>query len=509
MWLKIAAGTGVFALVVWGLIAIFSKHPQDYAMATVSLRDLTETVTGNGTVEPDQQVSLAFNMQGLVNYVSVNVGDTVKKGQVLASLDASSLSAQLDGAKADLMSAQANLALAKKGARPEELAIYAQKYSDASSAFITAMKNAYLENEDAVLNKADMVFVNGPTANPTINIRTQSQAEQLSINSERISISDKLNTWKQALSAVNSTATSSDQIKPAMSATDAGLSAVKSFTDHLGTIAGNLSVGNSGMSQSAIDTVVAAVNGAAQESNNAATAEQAAEATWSNARDSLALEEAGSTPEAIQSAQAAEAKAQANVEALQSQLYHSYLIAPFDGIVTNADLKVGQVFVPGISSNETIGLMSSGDFKVEILVPETDIGKIAVGDKAAITLDAYGPSQDFPAAVSLIDPAETVQNGVNSYKVTLRFDNAADARIKSGLSANVSITAKSVSSAIAVPASSIITKGSGKYVLVKDPKSAAFAEKKVTIGIESADGYVEILSGLNTNDTVADFGSAN
>ena len=52
-------------------------------------------------------------------------------------------------------------------------------------------------------------------------------------------------------------------------------------------------------------------------------------------------------------------------------------------------------------------------------MPEADIAKVAIGDLASSTLDAYGSYVDFPAQVTMIDPAETVIEGVPTYKVTL------------------------------------------------------------------------------------------
>lgn len=506
VWFDTAIGAVIFGLAVWGITAVASRHPESYAAAVVSRRDMTETVAVSGTAEADQEVSLAFTEQGLVNAVNVQTGDLVRKGQVLASLDDSSLQAQLAGSKADVLAAQANLSAAEQGVRPEELAIYRQKYYDASSALITAMKNAYLGTEDAVLNKSDAVFNGGSTANPVINILTRSEAEQQSIDEERVAAGDALVQWKSAVDGLDPAATSTAAIESAESAVDDSLSTIRSFTNHLGTIANNLSVGNSGMTQAAIDAVLTEVNGSAQEITSAVTAEQTAEAAWSNARDNLDLQLAGSTPQAIQAAQAALAKAQAGVETDQSQIDHSFLTAPFDGTVTNVDFKIGEVYVPGISADESIGLLTAGRFKVEAYVPETDMGRVAAGDPVAITFDSYGPAQIFPAKIAFIDPAATVNDGSNAYKITVYFDNA-DPRIRSGLSANLAVTVATATDALAVPTSAVIMKESDAYVLVRGA-DGSFRQVPVQTGIYSSDGYTQIVSGLNEGQIVATFGSS-
>jgi HlyD family secretion protein len=504
---RIVAGLVIFVAVVWGLIAVFSRHSPDYSSAVVARRDLTETVTANGNVTANQSVTLAFNMQGKVANVYADVGSTTQMGEVLASLDTGSLQASLAGAQADVAAAQARLTTLKNGARPEELALYQQKYSDASAALIVAMKNAYLDIENALTGKADALFTNGNSVNPVINIRTQSQTESLSINSERISVGDKLNLWKNDLSALGATATGSAALNAVRVTSANTLSAVKTFLDHLGTIANNLFVGNSGLSQANIDADTAIVNAAAQEATDAANTEQAADAAWSAARDSLMLEQAGSTSEDIQVGQAAIDKAQSVVDGLQSQLRQSYIISPFAGVVTAMNVKVGEIYVPGISATEGVSLISNSGYKIETYVPETDIGKIAVGNQTTITFDAYGPSTVFPAHVTLVDPAETIQNGVNAYKVTVGFDDPSDTRIKSGLTANAVITAKTAANVLAVPSRAIITRGASSFVLIKQSSSAAYIEQPVTTGIQSADGYTEILSGVNEGDVIAGFGA--
>ena len=148
--------------------------------------------------------------------------------------------------------------------------------------------------------------------------------------------------------------------------------------------------------------------------------------------------------------------------------------------------------------------MSAGNLKIETYVPETDIGKITVGQQATVTLDAYGPQTPFTATVSHVDPAPTVQNGINGYKVTIHFPTI-DARIKSGMTANITITTQSAQGVLVIPSRAIITRGTDKFVLVKN--TTGFTEQKVSTGISSADGYTEVDAGLHEGDIIAGFGT--
>jgi multidrug resistance efflux pump len=85
------------------------------------------------------------------------------------------------------------------------------------------------------------------------------------------------------------------------------------------------------------------------------------------------------------------------------------LISPIDGVVSKQDGKVGMIISPNLP---VLSVISEGGFQLETLVSETDIAKLAVGNKADVTLDAYGSNAIFPATVVKLDPAATTENGV-------------------------------------------------------------------------------------------------
>lgn len=495
-------GSLILAALVSGLIFAFSRHTQVLSTVPATYADIAHTVSTDGLAVPDQSVSLTFDVQGKVSAVYADVGSTTHAGDILAEMDTSQIRASIAGAQADVDAATAQLAKAENGARPEEKALYAQKYSDATTILSSAMRNAYLLTEDAVVNKSDVVFTNGDTPNPSIAVRTQSIPEQSSINQQRLAMRDMLAAWKNSLmmltpSALQSTTTDLSSIR---ATTAQSLDAAKMYLASLSTIVGNLTVGNSGIPDQTITSYTTLINAANQEVIGAATAEQTADASWSSARDALALENAGAQTEDIQAQAAVLAKAQAALQGLQSQLHHSYIIAPFDGIITAMNVKIGQVFVPGISAGQDIQMMSSGGYKIEAYVPETSIGSISANQSATLTFDAFGPSMIFPATVSLVDPAPTVRDGANTYKVTLRAKDAS--ALKPGLTANVLIQTASKAHALVVPTRSIISRDGSSFVLVSEPKG--FTERKVETGITSADS-TEITSGLSEGDLVARF----
>jgi multidrug efflux pump subunit AcrA (membrane-fusion protein) len=102
-----------------------------------------------------------------------------------------------------------------------------------------------------------------------------------------------------------------------------------------------------------------------------------------------------------------------------------------------------------------------------------------------------------------IDPAATISNGIPTYKIVLQFDQSDD-RIKTGMTANIVIINDKHDNALVIPSSAVISKSGESFVLASH--GGKTAEIKITKGIESSQGYTEILSGLNEGDKVATFG---
>ena len=114
-----------------------------YQSATVSKGPVAETVTATGPVAAAQTLPLSFKSSGKLADLKVSVGQTVKKGDVLAQIDPTDLQAALDQAKANLQQAEAAFAKAQQGATPEQI-----------EAAQVALKNAQQAAADAASSAA-------------------------------------------------------------------------------------------------------------------------------------------------------------------------------------------------------------------------------------------------------------------------------------------------------------------------------------------------------------------
>ncbi len=141
-------------------------------------------------------------------------------------------------------------------------------------------------------------------------------------------------------------------------------------------------------------------------------------------------------------------------------------------------------------------MLASDSFLIESYIPEIAIADVAVGDTAQVYLDAYGQNVPFDARVSLIDPAETERDGISTYKTTLQFISP-DERIRSGLTANMTISTEHKANALVIPQGALIRRGEDTFVkLLIDEE---LVERQVTTGLSSV-GHIEIVSGLSAGD---------
>lgn len=109
---------------------------------TVSSQTVQQTVSASGTLTPATEADLSFAVSGTINAVNVKVGQHVRKGQVLASVDTSELAAQNQAAQSQLSAAQtAYSSDASAGASAAQLASDQAQIQSASSAAATAASN--------------------------------------------------------------------------------------------------------------------------------------------------------------------------------------------------------------------------------------------------------------------------------------------------------------------------------------------------------------------------------
>lgn len=108
---KIIITVAVLAIV--GLIIYFATGKKDaqiqFETTTVDLDTIKSSVTATGTIEPVTEVEVGTQVSGIISKIFVDYNSVVKKGQVIAELDKTNLTSELNSAKANLASAKSEL----------------------------------------------------------------------------------------------------------------------------------------------------------------------------------------------------------------------------------------------------------------------------------------------------------------------------------------------------------------------------------------------------------------
>ncbi len=104
---KIGMVTLLFVAVAGVVIWIFSRDTKprsNYDTVAVRRGQIINTVTATGTVDPIVQVEVGTQVSGIIDHIYVDYNSVVKKGQVIAELDRSTLQAELESSTAELKS---------------------------------------------------------------------------------------------------------------------------------------------------------------------------------------------------------------------------------------------------------------------------------------------------------------------------------------------------------------------------------------------------------------------
>ncbi|HEY8034161.1 MAG TPA: efflux RND transporter periplasmic adaptor subunit [Methylobacter sp.] len=170
------------------------------------------------------------------------------------------------------------------------------------------------------------------------------------------------------------------------------------------------------------------------------------------------------------------------------------LQSPVNGVVLEKPAQEGMRFMPGellfrIADLSTVWLV--------IEVFEQDIGGVSLGQVAQVHINAY-PDRLFSGKVEFIYPTLTPET--RTVKVRVELPNN-EGLLKPGLYGSVTLAALDDKDArLAVPDSAVIDSGARQVVLVQKAEGR-FEPRVVKLGLQ-ADGYWEVLAGLETGDEV-------
>lgn len=513
---------GVIAVILLGGFTINLLSAQDDSnrpTTTVTKGSVAQNVTITGKTKPVDRVDLTFERSGRVTYI-IPVGSRARAGQTLASIDAGEIGAQIRQAQASLRSAtaqrnqyaaalqiqSAKLQEIRNGTRPEEIIIKEteiqkaeQDIAASNDNLLTTLADAYTKADNVLASTVGGLFSGSPgnyslTYN-TCDIQAKTDAEFRRSGAQRA-----LSEW---------------------SATDATLalthlSTIKQFLDRTrDTLLVECAMNDTGLNahRTSVSAAITTIVSAQSSVKSAQQLIASQKFTVQRLKNELTLKQAGAVEQQVSAQESAVKQAEAslaaqdaqiayataNVQLYQAQASKFILRAPFDGIVTATGIRRGEI---ASGSKAAVTLMGQDSMEIEAYIPEVDVSKVALNQPVTATVDAI-PGESIAGTIMYIDPAETIVDGVVSYKIRI-VPTKKDERLKSGLTANITITVARADNVLTLPNYAIAETDAGTFAEILQNGSAK--QIPVTIGLRGTDGKVEIVSGVTEGQAVISVG---
>jgi HlyD family secretion protein len=153
---------------------------------------------------------------------------------------------------------------------------------------------------------------------------------------------------------------------------------------------------------------------------------------------------------AVDSADAQVAQARAALGQNAVNLANTTIRAPIDGVVISRNVDVGQTVAASMQAPTLFVLAQDlTEMQVNASVAESDIGRIAAGQPATFTVDAY-PGVVFSGTVSQVRLQPVIDSNVVSYLTTIDVPNP-ELKLKPGMTANVSVEVARAAGVLRVP----------------------------------------------------------
>jgi HlyD family secretion protein len=442
--------------------------------------NLKQTILATGQVVSSTDLKLSFNGSGTVKSIKVKVGDKVKAGQVLATLDQSSEQATLTSARGALAAANARYKRTLEGVSNEEVALSKIVLEQTKLTQNTLVENAYqnLLNSTPEANPTDgSSDFTAPVISGTYSLGKEGK---MLISSYYSSGGSSFN----VTGLTNGTGSIDSVIPQQIGSSGLYVKFPANYYD-IGIKDWEIEIPN----KKAVDYLA--------NYNAYQSALSQAKSAIDQRTAELAIKQAKARQSDIDLANADIISAQGQVEQAQARYNDTLIVAPLDGTITSIDIKPGEL---AQATKTVIILQDISNIYLEANINEANIASVNIGMPIDITFDAFGSEKIFKGNVTKIDPSSNIVSGVVNYKITASVEQVES--LRPGMTANMTIFAKEKNQIIAVPSRAILVDTSGNKTLriVTNTKTKKFKEVKITTGLEGDGGMVEILSGLTDKE---------
>lgn len=458
-----------------------------YTEAAPERRDVTNTLSGTGTLNPANTYTVKSLVDGKVLTGTIEEGNIVEESNVLYTIDSSDASTNFE--KAEIAMQQAQRSYDKVVDRQY---VRAEVAGVVSSLKVTKGDEVTSGQEVAVIRDSSrmLLTLEFPAADAANFSVGQSAAVTLDGTFEQLDGTMTSVSGTDALSAGNLlTRTVTITVKNA-----GGLTTAQAAT---ASINGVSSIGSATFAYQAERTLTAQASGTVTSINVQEGSDVA--------KDDIILGLSGDDlTESIQSASESLRSAEISMQNLQDTMNNYTITAPISGTIIEKDAKVGDA----VKTGDTLCIVYDLSYlEMSINVDELQISSISVGQKVQITADAV-PDKTYVGTVTRVSMKGTANGGTTTYPVSIRIDDTDG--LRPGMNANAEIVVAEAKNALVVPNAAVVR---GSYVLVtKDSPSAANADTAmeapegfvyvpVKTGV-SDDDYTQIVSGIQEGDTI-------
>lgn len=206
-----------------------------------------------------------------------------------------------------------------------------------------------------------------------------------------------------------------------------------------------------------------------------------------------------STEAACRASRATVEQARAAVELSSRRIDQLVIRAPFDGIVADLSVELGEYTTPsppGMPIPAVMDLIDPDSIYISAPMDEVDSARIAPGQPVRVTIDAY-PGRSFPGRVTRVAPyVLDVEEQNRTVEIEVALDNPNAVRLLPGTSADVEVILQAREDVLRVPTPALLE--GGKVLVVKEGK---LEERTVRTGLRNWD-WTEVLEGLAPGDQV-------
>lgn len=377
----------------------------EYMTGRVERGNLRNTVTATGTLQAVTTVQVGSQASGTISALYADFNSTVRKGQVIAQLDPSTMQAQVQQARANLAQAQAGLVQARAALTQSRAGVGSSRagVSDAQAKASAASSATQNQRSGVTSAEANVAVLKAQLDDAASVLRQEESLLQSGVVSQR-DYQTAQTTYRTA--------------------------------------------------QARHNQALAQLNQAVLSERSSAGAGQAqAAAQISQARSQVEQSQAqvGQAEAQVLNAQAQVEQARAALRLTEVNLGHTTIRSPIDGVVVSRDVDVGQTVAASLSA-PTLFTIAQDLTQMQVIadIDQADIGLVEQAKGVQFDVDAF-PGDEFKGAIRQIrlNP-EAAASNVVTYNVVIDVGNP-EQKLKPGMTANLTVTIDERNNVVKVP----------------------------------------------------------